>query len=209
MQYITIPVTAFAQNCSLIWCEETKECAFVDPGGDVETLIAAVEERGLKPVGIFLTHGHLDHVGGTTKLAEHFGLAVSGPHEADKYWLDALPVQSQQFGFPHSDAFVPQTWLQEGDVLRFGQQQLEVLHTPGHTPGHVVLFHREAKVVFVGDVLFEDSIGRTDFPGGNHQQLLDSIRTKLWALGDDVVVVPGHGRSTTVGKERQYNPFIP
>ncbi|WML89151.1 MBL fold metallo-hydrolase [Thiothrix lacustris] len=209
MQYLTIPVTAFQQNCSLIWCETTRECAFVDPGGDTDQLMAAVNKQGLKPVGVFLTHAHLDHVGGTMALAKHYQIPVSGPHEADKYWLDALPVQAKQFGLPHCEAFVPNTWLQEGDTLRFGQQQLEIIHTPGHTPGHVVLFHREAGVAFVGDVLFNGSIGRSDFPGGNHQQLIQSIKLKLWPLGDDVIVIPGHGPTTTIGEERRHNSFIP
>ncbi|MBJ6608868.1 MAG: MBL fold metallo-hydrolase [Candidatus Thiothrix moscowensis] len=208
MQYLTIPVTAFAQNCSVVWCEATRECAFVDPGGDATELMAAVQQHQLKPVGVFLTHAHLDHVGGTLELAKYYRIPVSGPHEADKYWLDALPVQAQRFGLPHCAAFVPERWLQHGDTLTFGQQQLEVLHTPGHTPGHVVFFHRASKVLFAGDVLFQGSIGRTDFPGGNHQQLLDSIKQQLWTLGDDVTVVPGHGSNTDIGMERRHNPYI-
>lgn len=209
MQYLTIPVTAFQQNCSIVWCETTRECAFVDPGGNAADLMAAVKEHKLKPVGIFLTHAHLDHVGGTLALANHYHIPISGPHEADKYWLDALPVQARQFGLPHCDAFIPHRWLHEGDTLSFGTQQLEVIHTPGHTPGHVVFFHRQDGVAFVGDVLFNGSIGRSDFPGGNHRQLIDSIKAKLWSLGDDVIVIPGHGPDTTIGQERRHNPFIP
>lgn len=209
MQYLTIPVTAFQQNCSIIWCETTLECAFVDPGGDTDKLIAAVNKHGLQPIGVFLTHAHLDHVGGTLALAQHYQIPISGPHVADKYWLDALPVQAKQFGLPHCDAFVPDVWLNEGDSLTLGQQTLEIIHTPGHTPGHVVLFHREQGIAFVGDVLFNGSIGRSDFPGGNHQQLIRSIKTKLWSLGDDVIVIPGHGPNTTIGHERLHNPFIP
>ena len=209
MQYLTIPVTAFQQNCSLIWCEATLECAFVDPGGDTDKLIAAVKQYGLQPIGVFLTHAHLDHVGGTVALAQHYHIPISGPHLADKYWLDALPVQAKQFGLPHCDAFVPNVWLQEGDSLTLGQQTLEIIHTPGHTPGHVVLFHRKQGIAFVGDVLFNGSIGRSDFPGGNHQQLIRSIKAKLWSLGDDVIVIPGHGPNTTIGHERLHNPFIP
>lgn len=208
MQYLTIPVTAFQQNCSIIWCETTRECAFVDPGGDADKLMAVVNKHGLKPIGVFLTHAHLDHVGGTLALAKHYRIPISGPHEADRYWLDALPVQAKQFGLPHCDAFVPDKWLHEGDTLTVGQQALEVLHTPGHTPGHVVVFHRDSGVAFVGDVLFNGSIGRTDFPGGNHQQLIQSIKLKLWSLGDDVIVIPGHGPNTTIGEERAHNPFI-
>ncbi|WP_308874592.1 MBL fold metallo-hydrolase [Thiothrix subterranea] len=209
MQYLTIPVTAFQQNCSIIWCETTLECAFVDPGGDTDKLIAVVKQHGLQPIGVFLTHAHLDHVGGTVALAKHYHMPIIGPHAADKYWLDALPVQAKQFGLPHCDAFVPDTWLQEGDSLTLGQQTLEIIHTPGHTPGHVVLFHREQGIAFVGDVLFNGSIGRSDFPGGSHQQLLQSIKAKLWSLGDDVIVIPGHGPNTTIGHERLHNPFIP
>ncbi len=208
MQYITIPVTAFAQNCSIIWCEQTKECAFVDPGGDANTLIAAVEQHGLKPVGIFLTHAHLDHVGATQTLAQHYTLKVSGPQEADKFWLDALPIQAQRFGLPHADAFLPERWLNEGDTLTVGHANLSVIHTPGHTPGHVVFFNKDSKVLFAGDVLFSGSIGRTDFPGGNHQQLINSIKGKLLPLGNDVTVVPGHGPNTTLGQEKRYNPYL-
>jgi len=208
MNYISLPVTAFEQNCSIVWCAQTLECAFVDPGGDPDKLIAAVEKRGLKPVGVFLTHGHLDHVGASAALAKHYHIPVSGPHIADKYWLDALPTQSVQFGFPHCEVLVPDRWLQQGDTVQFGAETLEVLHTPGHTPGHVVLLHRVDQVLFAGDVLFNGSIGRTDFPGGNHQQLMDSIKTQLWPLGDEVTVVPGHGPNTTIGKERRSNPYV-
>jgi glyoxylase-like metal-dependent hydrolase (beta-lactamase superfamily II) len=208
MQYIILPVTAFAQNCSIVWCEASKVCAFIDPGGDAEELVAAVEKHKLKPVGIFLTHGHLDHVGATAALAKHYQIPVSGPHEADQFLLDALPVQVQRFGLPLSGMFTPERWLQHGDTLSVGEQQLEVLHTPGHTPGHVVFFHRESQVLFAGDVLFQGSIGRTDFPGGNHQQLMHSIKTQLWTLGDDVTVVPGHGPNTSIGMERRHNPYV-
>lgn len=208
MPYTPIPVTAFAQNCSLLWCEHTQECAFIDPGGDVPELIAAVSTRGLKPVAVFLTHGHVDHVGGAAALASHYRIPVHGPHVADRYWLDALPLQARQFGLPACQSLTPDHWLQEGDTLTVGQQQLEVLHTPGHTPGHVVLFQRDSGVLFAGDVLFQGSIGRTDFPGGNHPQLLDSIRHKLWPLGNAVTVVPGHGPATTIGAERRFNPFL-
>ena len=208
MQYLTIPVTPFQQNCSIVWCEDSKECALIDPGGDTERLIAAVEREGLKPVAVWLTHGHLDHVGGTQPIAEHYHIPVIGPHEGDAYWLDALPVQSKQFGFPHHDAFRPTRWLKHGDTLNVGKETLDVIYTPGHTPGHVVLFSKSGKVAFVGDVLFAGSIGRTDFPGGNHQQLIDSIKNNLWVLGDEVEVVPGHGPNTTIGRERRTNPYV-
>ncbi|HPQ95031.1 MAG: MBL fold metallo-hydrolase [Thiothrix sp.] len=208
MKYLSVPVTPFAQNCSIVWCETGRDCAFIDPGGDTEKLMAVVAREGLKPVAVWLTHGHLDHVGGTQVLARHYGIPVLGPHEEDAFWLDALPLQSRQFGFPAHEAFRPDHWLADGDSLQVGGESFEVILTPGHTPGHVVLFNREAGVVFGGDVLFAGSIGRTDFPRGNHQQLLDSIRNRLWVLGDDVVVVPGHGPNTTIGRERRTNPFL-
>ncbi|TXH68984.1 MAG: MBL fold metallo-hydrolase [Thiothrix sp.] len=208
MNYLKIPVTPFQQNCSLIWCEQTKECVLVDPGGEVPRLMAAIEKEGLKPVAIWLTHGHLDHVGGTMPLAEYYQIPVIGPHEGDAYWLDGLPIQSKQFGFPPHEAFRPTQWLAHGDSLTVGKENFEVYHTPGHTPGHVVLFNRQANIVFVGDVLFDGGVGRTDFPGGNHQQLMNSIKQQLWPLGDQVTVVPGHGPNTTIGDERRTNPFV-
>ncbi len=209
MKYVSVPVTPFAQNASVVWCEETLECAFIDPGGDIEKLMALVDREGLRPVAVWLTHGHLDHVGGTMAIAGKYDdLPVLGPHEGDAYWLDALPEQSRQFGFSHHDAFHPTQWLQHGDTLTLGKETFDVLFTPGHTPGHVVFFNKSAGIVFAGDVLFAGSIGRTDFPGGSHQHLMDSIKTQLWTLGDEVVVVPGHGPNTTIGRERRTNPHV-
>lgn len=208
MHYRILPVTAFQQNCSLIWCDATRHGALVDPGGDEELLLAAAEREGVTIERLLLTHGHVDHVAAAGDLARRLGVPIEGPHEDDRFWLEALPQQSAHFGFPHADAFLPDRWLQEGDVVSIGQVKLEVLHCPGHTPGHIILFARAAQVAFVGDVLFHGSIGRTDFPHGDHAALLDSIRHKLLPLGDDITFVPGHGPVSTFGEERRSNPFL-
>lgn len=208
MKYLSMPVSAYQQNCSLLWCEKSLKAVIVDPGGDVDRIASLIEQQGVEPVAIYLTHAHLDHVGGTPELAKRFDLPVIGPHIDDKYWIDALQQQVEMFSFPPCEQFEPDQWLEHGDTLEFGEQKLEVLHCPGHTPGHVVFFHRDSEVAFVGDVIFQGSIGRTDFPGGSHQQLLDSIRFQLWPLGDNVTVVSGHGPETTIGEERNSNPFL-
>lgn len=208
MQYQIISVTAFEQNCSLVWCPQTQHCALVDPGGDPELLLNAMQAKQLQPQAIWLTHGHLDHVGATPTLAKQLNIPVYGPHEADKYWLDALPIQSQRFGLPTCPAFVPDHWLKHGDTLTLGQLSFNVLHTPGHTPGHVVLHNAEHATVFVGDVLFNGAVGRYDFPGGNHADLMNSIKSQLWPMADETVVVPGHGPTTTIGYERRYNTMV-
>ncbi|MDD5034366.1 MAG: MBL fold metallo-hydrolase [Methylococcaceae bacterium] len=208
MQATIIPVTAFQQNCTLLWCEQTLEAAVVDPGGDVERILRAVEKAGVKLVEILLTHGHLDHVGGAQALASLLGIPIEGPQQEDRFWIDRLPEQSKTFGFPITAPFTPNRWLVQGDTIRFGNQELEVLHCPGHTPGHVVFFHRRERLALVGDVLFRGSIGRTDFPLGNHSELLSSIRGRLWPLGDDVTFIPGHGPCSTFGAERRSNPYV-
>jgi glyoxylase-like metal-dependent hydrolase (beta-lactamase superfamily II) len=208
MGYRTLPVTAFEQNCSIFWCGKTHKAVIVDPGGDEQQIMAAVAEEGVEPVMVALTHGHLDHVGGTAVIARHYGVPVIGPHIADRFWIDALQQQVQMFGFSPVEDFVPDRWLQEGDRLDCGEQQLQVRFCPGHTPGHVVFYHAGEKVAFVGDVIFRGSIGRTDFPQGNHQQLLDSIRQQIFTLDDDVTLVPGHGPNTRVGIEKATNPFV-
>jgi glyoxylase-like metal-dependent hydrolase (beta-lactamase superfamily II) len=208
VKYRIIPVTAFAQNCSLLWCERTGRAAIVDPGGDVNLIDEAVSAVGVTPERILLTHGHMDHVGGTRELADRYGIPVEGPHREDAFWLDALPAQSQMFGFPYTDAFTPDRWLDEGDRVSVGEEEMSVLHCPGHTPGHVVFFHSGDQLAIVGDVLFQGSIGRTDFPRGDHRALLASIRDKLFPLGDDVAFIPGHGPMSTLGEERRNNPFV-
>jgi len=208
LKYQVVPVTSFSQNCSIVWCDETMEGIVVDPGGDVAQLAAIIEELGVKVVNLVLTHGHLDHVGGTVPLAEILNVEIVGPHKADNFWLQGLENQSQMFGFPLCKAFEPHAWLDEGDKVTFGNQVIDVIHTPGHTPGHVVLFSEEARMAFVGDVLFNGAIGRTDFPQGDFNTLISSIKTKLWPLGRDVTFVPGHGPESTFGRERASNPFV-
>ncbi|KPA52282.1 MBL fold metallo-hydrolase [Photobacterium lucens] len=208
LKYQIVPVTPFQQNCSIIWCDETNQAAIVDPGGDVEQLKKVVETLGVNVTQLILTHGHLDHVGGTEPLAEALNVPVIGPHKDDVFWLQGLPRQSEMFGFPMTEAFDPTQWLEDGDEIKVGNQTLQVLHTPGHTPGHVVLFNDDAKIAFVGDVLFKGGIGRTDFPRGDHPTLINAIKTKLWPLGNDVTFVPGHGPLSTFGHERATNPFV-
>ncbi|MBN2752018.1 MAG: MBL fold metallo-hydrolase [Rhodospirillaceae bacterium] len=208
MKAMIVPVTAFAQNCSLLWCEETMQGAVVDPGGDLADIQAAAERKGVKIVKILLTHGHIDHAGGTAALKKNLGVPVEGPHEADAFLLEALPESARGYGFPACEAFTPDRWLKDGDTVTFGNVTLEVLHCPGHTPGHVVFFNAKEKVAVVGDVLFQGSVGRTDFPRGNTKDLIASIRGKLWPLGDDVVFVPGHGPLSSFGDERKTNPYV-
>ena len=208
LQFEIVPVTPFQQNCSIIWCDETKEAAMVDPGGDIHLLKEKAQQLGLTVTKLILTHGHLDHVGGTEPLAKELGIPVIGPHKEDAFWLQGLPRQSEMFGFPMTEAFDPDQWLEEGDTVTVGNQTLSVLHTPGHTPGHVVLYSNDANVAFVGDVLFKGGIGRTDFPKGDYQTLIDSIKGKLWPLGNEVTFIPGHGPISTFGSERVSNPFV-
>ena len=208
MRFEIIPVTPYQQNCSLIWCETTLSAALVDPGGDVEQLLAAVRRAGVKLEKLLLTHAHLDHVGGALELARTCKLPIIGPHRGDAFWLDALPEQARMFGFPPAEAFQPDQWLQDGDVIVLGALRLEVIHCPGHTPGHVVFFEPASRHAFVGDVLFQGSIGRTDFPQGDHAALIAAIKTKLFPLGDDIAFVPGHGPMSTFGRERRSNPYV-
>ena len=167
-----------------------------------------MENLGLKLEQIWLTHAHIDHACGMAELAAQLQLPIIGPHPGDQFWIDGLPQQGAMFGFPHSDAFTPTRWLHDGDTVQVGHCQLAVRHCPGHTPGHVVFHSPEARRAFVGDVLFAGSIGRTDFPGGNHDELIASIRQRLWPMGDDTVFIPGHGPESTFGEERHHNPFV-
>lgn len=208
LQCIIIPVTHYQQNCSLIWCDETTEAALIDPGGDAERLLAAIAERKLKLTKIFLTHGHLDHVGAANQIAQDFNIPIIGPHEADNFWLDMLDQQAARMGFAASTNFRSTQYLNDGDAVTLGNQTLAVRFCPGHTPGHIIFYSSDVKVAWVGDVLFKGSIGRTDFPRGDYDTLVTSIREKLWPLGDDVTFVPGHGPLSTFGEERQTNPFV-
>lgn len=208
MQFQIIPVTAFQENCSIIWCEKTMAGTIVDPGGEFELLVKAVEKLNVNITKILLTHGHLDHVGAAKALANHYHVKIYGPQQEDKFLLDNLPQQSVQFGFPFCEAFEPDIWLQEGDIVQIGDEQLSVLHCPGHTPGHIVFIHHQQRVALVGDVLFNNSIGRTDFPRGNYTDLISSIKNKLFVLGDDITFIPGHGPTSTFGQERINNPFL-
>jgi hydroxyacylglutathione hydrolase len=208
LQYKIVPVTAFEQNCSILWCDRTKKAAVVDPGGDLPKIVSQLSELGLSLEKILLTHAHIDHAGGTADLAEQSGVPVIGPHIEDKFWIDMLPQQSQMFGFPAAKTFTPDEWLSQDDTLTVGDEVLEVLHCPGHTPGHVVFYHRGSDLLVVGDVLFQGSIGRTDFPKGDFDTLAKSIRSKLWALPDNTRFIPGHGPMSTIGHERNTNPFV-
>jgi len=208
MRYAVIPVTPFQQNCSLVWCEDTRVGAVVDPGGEVDRILDIVKRNDVELEKILVTHGHLDHAGGVEELARRLKLPIEGPHRDDQYWIDAMKEQAVMFGCRPSEPFTPTRWLDDGDVVTVGSASFEVRHCPGHTPGHVVFFHRPSKLALVGDVLFAGSIGRTDFPGGDHYTLIGSIRERLWPLGDDVRFVPGHGPESTFGHERRGNPFV-
>ncbi|KAF4533585.1 hypothetical protein B566_EDAN005632 [Ephemera danica] len=208
MRYAIVPVTPFEQNCTLFWCEKTRRAAVIDPGGDIDRILGALEREGLSLEKILVTHGHIDHAGGVAALAERTGVQVEGPHEEDRFWIDGMAQQSRMFGFPGVKGFVPDRWLKDGDTVRFGEIELDVLHCPGHTPGHVVFHHVADKLAQVGDVLFQGSIGRTDFPRGDHDTLIRSIKERLFPLGDDVSFIPGHGPMSTFGEERRNNPFL-
>lgn len=209
MQVFIIPVTPFQQNCTLLVCDQTQQAAVVDPGGDVEQILATIKESGATVAQILLTHGHLDHAAAAPELAAALGdIPIIGPHQDDQFWLDGLTEQSARFGFGHAKAFLPTQWLNDGDTVQVGAYTLNVIHCPGHTPGHVVFHSPELHLAWVGDVIFQNSIGRTDFPRGNHADLISSIQNKLFPLGDDIQFIPGHGPTSTFGQEKMHNPHL-
>jgi hydroxyacylglutathione hydrolase len=203
-----VVVTPFQQNCSIIWCSETMEGAVVDPGGDTDKIIAMIQKHQINIKQILLTHGHLDHAGGAAKLKREIAVPVIGPHKGDDFWLQGIEKQAQSYGFPGAENCTPDQWLEEGETIQVGNEVLAVYHCPGHTPGHVVFYHKDSGLAFVGDVIFKGSIGRTDFPQGNHADLISSITTKLWPLGGDTRFVCGHGGISDFATERENNPFV-
>jgi glyoxylase-like metal-dependent hydrolase (beta-lactamase superfamily II) len=202
-----VPVTPLQQNCTLLWCTATMRGAFVDPGGDLPRLRSAVEQTGVAVEKILLTHGHIDHCGQAGILAEEFGVPIEGPHEEDRFWIERLEQEGPRYGIA-ARTFEPDRWLGDGDQVSVGELTFDVRHCPGHTPGHVVFHHPASKLALVGDVLFQGSIGRTDFPRGDHAALIRSVTERLWPMGDDTAFVPGHGPMSTFGQERRTNPFV-
>ena len=202
-----IPVTPLQQNCTLLWCSATMRAAFVDPGGDLPKLRAALARTGVAVEKILLTHGHIDHCGRAGILAAELGVPIEGPHEDDRFWIESLEAEGPRYGIA-AKTFEPDRWLDEGDSVTVGNLTLNVRHCPGHTPGHVIFHHPASKLALVGDVLFKGSVGRTDFPRSNHRQLIDSVTQKLWPLGADTAFLPGHGPMSTFGHERATNPFV-
>ena len=202
-----LPVTPLQQNCCLIWCTKTMRGAFTDPGGDLDRLKAAAVLQGVTIEKILLTHGHIDHCGSAGIFAEELGVSIEGPHEDDRFWIEKLGTEGPKYGI-HGRPFEPSRWLEDGDQVTVGELTLDVHHCPGHTPGHIVFHHPQSKLAIVGDVLFKGSVGRWDFPRGDQQQLIQSITTRLWPMGDDTSFVPGHGPMSTFGHERQSNPFV-
>ena len=207
MRAAIVPVTPLQQNCTLLWCTQTMKGAFVDPGGDLPQLKAAAAHHGVTIEKILITHGHIDHCGEAGTLAAELGVPIEGPHEADRFWISRLEDDGRTYGVK-GKVFEPTRWLVDGDTVTVGKLTLDVYHCPGHTPGHVVFHHAPSNVAMVGDVLFQGSIGRTDFPMGNHQDLLDAIVTRLWPLGGETAFVPGHGPMSTFAHERATNPYV-
>jgi glyoxylase-like metal-dependent hydrolase (beta-lactamase superfamily II) len=202
-----VPVTPLQQNCTLLWCTATMRGAFVDPGGDLPRLKAAAAQAGVTIEKILLTHGHIDHCGSAGILAAELGVEIEGPHEADRFWISRLDDDGKRWGIM-GKPFEPSRWLDDGDTVTVGELTLNVRHCPGHTPGHVVFHHPDSNLAIVGDVQFKGSIGRWDFPMGDHKQLIDSITGRLWPMGDETAFVPGHGEMSTFGHERATNPLV-
>jgi glyoxylase-like metal-dependent hydrolase (beta-lactamase superfamily II) len=203
-----IPVTPFQQNCTLLWCEATKKAVVIDPGGDVPEILAAIEQAEVAVEQIWLTHGHVDHVGGAAELRDTLKVPIQGPHKADKYLLDNVEMSGRSFGMTDVRNFAPDRWLDEGEQVRIGELTFDIFHCPGHSPGSVVFFNKEIRLALVGDVLFKGSVGRTDLPGGSRATLIKSITEKLLPLGDDVSFICGHGPGSSIGDERKTNPII-
>ena len=208
LQVKIVPDTAFAQNCSLVWDSETKEAVLIDAGGDAAVLKKEVEALGLKVKALWLTHGHLDHAGAVGELAKEWSVPVIGPHKEDQFWLDMIQEVSARYGFPIPQPVKVDQWLEGGEVLKLGEDEFEVRFAPGHTPGHVVFYNKNHGLLWTGDVLFKGSIGRTDFPRGNHDQLIESIKRECFSLPDDTQFISGHGPMSTIGYEKQFNPFV-
>lgn len=207
LKAVIIPVTPLQQNCTLLWCTATHKAAFVDPGGDLDRLKAAAQQQGVEIEKVLITHGHIDHCGEAGILAKELGVPIEGPHEADRFWISRLDEDGRNYGV-NGAVFEPDRWLHDGDKVTVGELTLDVIHCPGHTPGHVIFHHAPSQLAIVGDVLFQGSIGRTDFPLGNHQDLIDAITKKLWPLGGETAFVPGHGPMSNFAHERSTNPFV-
>jgi hydroxyacylglutathione hydrolase len=205
---VIIPVTPFEQNCTLIWCEATKKAVVIDPGGEVEKIQAAIKQANVAVEKIWLTHGHIDHVGGAADLRDALKVRIEGPHIADKFLLDNVVTSGARFGMTGVRDFAPDRWLEEGEQVSIGRLTFDILHCPGHSPGSVVFFNKEMRFAHVGDVLFNGSVGRSDIPGGDHATLIKSITQKLLPLGDDVGFICGHGPGSSIGQERMTNPFL-
>ena len=208
LHYETVPVTPFEQNCSIVWCDQTHKAAIIDPGGDLDLLIATAKGLGVTLEKIWITHAHVDHAAATQDLADRLGLPIIGPHPGDQFWIDGLPMAAATYGFPPARPFKPARWLKDGDTVSLGGHVLQVRHCPGHTPGHVVFYSAEMNRAFVGDVFFAGSVGRTDFPQGNHADLMHSITQRLWPMGDETIFIPGHGPESSFGVERDTNSYV-
>lgn len=208
MKIEVIPVTPFQQNCSIVVCTETNKAAIVDPGGEIDRIVEKLTELKVEPEKILITHAHIDHAGGTHDLAERLGLPIEGPQLEDQFWIDKLDDQSRMFQFPESKPFSPTRWLNHDDKVTVGKLEFDVKHCPGHTPGHVVFINHQYRFIWTGDVLFKGSMGRTDFPRGDHQSLIDSINNNLFVLPEDYQFLSGHGPVSTIGHEIKTNPYF-